>query len=41
MLSEMRADGTYQELMDRYGATQIDVWEKWSGDFEVFFAPES
>lgn len=40
-LSDMRADGTYQTMMDAYGATQIDLWEKWSGDFEVFFTPAS
>ncbi|TVR09025.1 MAG: ABC transporter substrate-binding protein [Salinarimonadaceae bacterium] len=41
VLSEMRADGTYQAMMEAYGATQIDLWEKWSGDFEVFYAPAS
>lgn len=41
VLSDMRADGTYQTMMDAYGATQIDLWEKWSGDFEVFYTPES
>lgn len=41
VLSEMRADGTYQKLLDGYGATHIDLWDKWSGDFEVFYTPES
>jgi polar amino acid transport system substrate-binding protein len=39
-LSDMRADGTYQTMMEEYGATQIDVWDQWSGDFEVFHNPE-
>lgn len=40
VLTEMREDGTYQEMMDAYGATHIDPWEKWGGSFEVFYEPE-
>lgn len=40
VLNDMHEDGTYQELMDAYGATLIEPWEKWSGSFEVFYAPE-
>lgn len=39
VLTQMREDGTYQEIMDSYGVTQIDSWEKWDGQFEVFYAP--
>ena len=36
----MAADGTYQRIMEEYGATPMDVWDQWSGDFEVFHVPE-
>ena len=41
VLSDMAADGTYQQLMTQYGATPIDLWDKYNGDFEVFYTPES
>ncbi len=40
VLEDMKADGTYQELMESYGATQIDLWDQYGGKFEVFYAPE-
>jgi polar amino acid transport system substrate-binding protein len=40
VLADMRADGTYDRIMDEYGATKMDAWDGWSGDFEVFYAPE-
>jgi polar amino acid transport system substrate-binding protein len=40
VLSDMYADGTYQEMMTAYGATMIDVWDEWDGDFAVFHDPE-
>jgi polar amino acid transport system substrate-binding protein len=41
VLSDMAEDGTYQAMMTQYGATPIDLWDQYSGDFEVFYTPES
>lgn len=41
VLADMAADGTYQRIMEQYGATQMDAWDAWNGDFEVFHEPES
>ena len=41
VLADMAADGTYQRIMEQYGATQMDAWDSWSGDFEVFHEPGS
>lgn len=41
VLRDMAADGTYNELMSSYGATQIQLWDDYTGDFTVYYAPES
>lgn len=41
VLNDMAADGTYHEIMLQYGATPIDLWEEWNGEFEVWHDPES
>lgn len=40
VLRDMEADGTYDELMTSYGATQIQFWDEYSGDFEIYYTPE-
>jgi len=40
VLKGMSEDGTYQKLMGEYGATTIDAWSDYPGDFEVFYTPE-
>lgn len=40
VLADMMEDGTYDRIMDQYGATKMDAWDGWNGDFEVFHAPE-
>lgn len=40
VLRDMEADGTYDELMSSYGATQIQFWDEYSGDFEIYYTPE-
>lgn len=41
VLADMAADGTYQRILGEYGATPMDAWDDWNGDFEVFHVPES
>lgn len=41
VLRDMAEDGTYQEMMAAYGATPIDLWDDYPGDFAVFYTPES
>jgi polar amino acid transport system substrate-binding protein len=36
VLEDMKADGTYDELFDQWGATKIDNWENWPGEFRVY-----
>lgn len=36
-LNAMKADGTYDKLMDAYGTTKIDVWDRWPGEFTYFY----
>ena len=36
VLEDMKADGYYDELFDRYGVSKIDMWEGWTGTFEVY-----
>lgn len=36
-LNAMQADGTYDAMMDAYGTTKIDVWDRWPGQFTYFF----
>lgn len=40
VLRDMVEDGTYAELMDAYGATQIQHWDEYSGDIAVYYTPE-
>ena len=39
-LAAMAEDGSYQETMEKYGATTIDAWSEYPGGFEVFYTPE-
>ena len=41
VLADMAEDGTYQRIMEQYGATPIDLWDEFDGDFRVFHVPES
>lgn len=36
-LNAMQADGTYDSMMDAYGTTKIDVWDRWPGAFTFFY----
>jgi polar amino acid transport system substrate-binding protein len=36
-LNAMRADGTYDVMMDAYGTTKMDVWDRWPGKFTFFY----
>ncbi|MGP6089730.1 ABC transporter substrate-binding protein [Antarctobacter jejuensis] len=38
VLNAMKADGTYDKMMDAYGTTKIDVWERWPGEFTYFYS---
>ena len=40
VLRDMVADGTYNELMSAYGATQIQYWDEYTGDIAVYYNPE-
>ncbi|MEM1428402.1 MAG: ABC transporter substrate-binding protein [Pseudomonadota bacterium] len=40
VLRDMVEDGTYNELMSAYGATQIQFWDDYSGDIAVYYNPE-
>ena len=40
VLRDMVADGTYNEMMSAYGATQIQYWADYSGDIKVYYTPE-
>ncbi|WP_167766997.1 ABC transporter substrate-binding protein [Jannaschia formosa] len=39
-LRDMVADGTYDEMMSAYGATQIQDWADYEGDIKVYYTPE-
>jgi polar amino acid transport system substrate-binding protein len=39
-LREMVADGTYDKMMSAYGATQIQLWDDYTGDIAVYYNPE-
>jgi polar amino acid transport system substrate-binding protein len=36
VLNDMKADGTYDQLFEKWGATEIDDWENWTGEFKVY-----
>jgi polar amino acid transport system substrate-binding protein len=40
VLRDMVADGTYNEMMSAYGATQIQYWDDYSGDIAIYYTPE-
>lgn len=40
VLRGMVEDGTYNEMMSAYGATQIQHWDDFSGDVAVYYTPE-
>ena len=40
VLRDMVEDGTYNELMSSYGATQIQFWDEYTGDIAVYYNPE-
>lgn len=40
VVRDMVEDGTYDEMMSSYGATQIQNWEDYSGDIAVYYTPE-
>lgn len=40
VLRDMVADGTYNEMMSSYGATQIQFWSDYTGDIAVYYTPE-
>ncbi|MFK7860979.1 MAG: ABC transporter substrate-binding protein [Granulosicoccus sp.] len=40
VLRGMVEDGTYNEMMSAYGATQIQLWEDYTGDIAVYYTPE-
>lgn len=35
-LNEMRADGTYDEIMEKWGGGKIELWEEFTGTIEVY-----
>ena len=36
-MNAMHADGTYDRMMDAYGTTKMDVWDRWPGKFTYFY----
>ena len=36
-LNAMQADGTYGAMMDAYGTTKMDAWDRWPGKFTYFY----
>jgi polar amino acid transport system substrate-binding protein len=40
VLRDMVEDGTYNEMMSAYGATQIQFWDDYTGDIAVYYTPE-
>jgi polar amino acid transport system substrate-binding protein len=40
VLRDMVEDGTYDEMMSAYGATQIQNWDEYSGDIAIYYDPE-
>ena len=39
-LRAMVEDGTYNDMMSSYGATQIQHWADYSGDIKIYYNPE-
>lgn len=40
VLRDMVEDGTYHEMLGRYGATPIELWDDYVGDIAVYYTPE-
>lgn len=40
VLRDMVEDGTYNDMMSAYGATQIQFWDDYSGDIAIYYTPE-
>lgn len=40
VLRDMVEDGTYDEMMSAYGATQIQFWDDYTGDIAIYYNPE-
>ncbi|WP_371156304.1 ABC transporter substrate-binding protein [Jannaschia sp. 2305UL9-9] len=40
VLRDMVEDGTYDEMMSSYGATQIQHWADYTGDIAIYYTPE-
>ncbi|WP_425049854.1 ABC transporter substrate-binding protein [Psychromarinibacter sp. S121] len=40
VLNDMSEEGVYQEYMNASGATLIDVWPQWPGEFTYFYTGE-
>ncbi|MEM9901211.1 MAG: ABC transporter substrate-binding protein [Pseudomonadota bacterium] len=40
VLRDMVEDGTYNEMMSAYGATQIQYWDDYTGDIAIYYTPE-
>ncbi|PWJ21868.1 ABC transporter substrate-binding protein [Jannaschia seohaensis] len=40
VLRDMVEDGTYNEMMSAYGATQIQHWSDYEGDIKIYYNPE-
>lgn len=38
-LAAMKADGTYDKMMDFYGVTSIDKWAEYTGKVQYYYAP--
>ncbi len=36
-LNAMKADGTFDAMLDGYGVTKIEVWDRWPGEFTYFY----
>ena len=36
-MNAMNADGTYDKMMDAYGTTKMDAWDRWPGKFTYFY----
>ena len=34
--NDMRKEGTYDKLMDKYGIETINSWKDWSGSFKAY-----
>jgi polar amino acid transport system substrate-binding protein len=35
VLNEIKQDGTYDKLFDKYGVAKIYTWDRWTGSFKI------